>query len=110
MAVNSINGSSQMQQMRMQMRKMDGTGGGQGYGQNGMRDIMQSLSAEDRNSLREQMSSVDQSKRADIISQMKQIDKNSMSSEDYFQSLLDIINNNTQTSSQASIATSTLYA
>ncbi len=110
MAVNSIDGSSQMQQVRMQMRKMDGTGGGQGKGQGGMRDIMQSLSVEDRNSLREQMSSVDQSKRSDIISQMKQIDQSSMSSEDYFQSLLDIINNNTQTSVQASTAASALYA
>ena len=108
MAISSVGSSYQMQQM--QMRKMDGSGGGQG-GNQGMRDIMQSLSQEDRTVLKEQMSSLDQAQRADLVSQMKAVDKTTMNEQDYIKTLLDIVNQDNQTTSTASTSVlGTLYA
>lgn len=69
------------------MRKMDGSGGGQG----GMKDIMQSLSTEDRATLKEQLSSMSQDERISAITQMKEVDAATLSSEDYTKALLDIL-------------------
>ena len=73
-----------------QMRKMDGTGGGHGKG-GGMKDIMQSLSTEDQAVMKEQMSSMTMDERMAMVSQMKEVDKGSMSSDEYAQTLLDIL-------------------
>ena len=74
-----------------QMRKMDGSGNGMGNGSgNGMKDIMQSLSTQDRETLKTEMSTLPQEERAAIVEQMKQVDRGSMDSAEYFQSLLDI--------------------
>ncbi|WOE68777.1 hypothetical protein RZR97_06555 [Hydrogenimonas thermophila] len=95
----NVSGTGSMMQTQMQMRKMDGTGGGNG-GANGMRDIMQSLSPDERNTLKEQLSSVSEEDRKSLIEQMKEVDKTNMSSDDYFQTLLDIVNQtNTENSS-----------
>ena len=83
----NVNASGSMQQMHMQ--NMHGAGGGQGKG--GMKDIMQSLSQEDRSAMREKMSSLSQTDRQSMISQMKQVDATSMSSDDYAQTLLDMV-------------------
>jgi len=74
---------------QMQMRKMDGSGGGQGQG--GMKDIMQSLSSEDRTTMKESMSSLSQEDRMAAVTQMKEVDAASLSAEDYTQALLDIL-------------------
>lgn len=71
-----------------QMRKMDGSGGGQG----GMKDIMQSLSTEDRATLKDQLSSMSQEERMSAVTQMKEVDAGVLSSEDYTKALLDILN------------------
>ncbi len=84
----NVNATGSTQQMQM-YQQMQGTGGGQGKG--GMRDIMQSLSQEDRIALKEKMSSLSQSDRQSIMSQMKQVDATSMSSDEYAQTLLDMI-------------------
>ncbi len=81
-----VNSNCSMQQT--QMRKMDGSGGAQG----GMRDIMQSLSSEDRATLKDQLSSMSQDERIAAITQMKEIDATALSSEDYTKALLDILN------------------
>jgi hypothetical protein len=83
------------QQMQTQMRKMDGSGGGQGQGGGGMQEIMQSLSSEDRTAMQEQLSSMSQEDRVSTVSQMKEVDATSMTSEDYTQSILDILNQDT---------------
>ena len=85
-----------------QMRKMDGSGGGQSQG--GMRDIMQNLSAEDRNTMREQLSSMSQEEKSSMVSQMKEVDATSMSSKDYAQSLLDILTQDTTNKKSTSTA------
>ncbi len=105
MAIDAVNGAGQMQQM--QQRKMDGSGGGQGQG--GMKDIMQSLSTDDRNALKEKMSSMDQSQRAAMVSDMKTVDQSTMSDQEYTQTLLDILDQNTKkdTTSAASPLLST---
>jgi len=96
MNVDAYGANASMQQMQMQMRKMDGSGGGQGMGQGGMKDIMQSLSSEDRATLKDQLSSLSQEDRQSMVEQMKQVDSTNMSSDDYFQSLLDILNQDQQ--------------
>ena len=83
----NVNATGSMEQM--QMRKMDGSGGGQGKG--GMKDIMQSLSTEDQAVMKEQMSTMTMDERMAMVSQMKEVDKASMSSDEYAQTLLDIL-------------------
>jgi pantothenate kinase len=84
-------GSTQQMQMQTQMRKMDGSGGGQGNG-GGMKDVMQNLSTEDQATLKDQMSSMSQADKTAMVDQMKQVDATSMSTEDYSQTLLDMVN------------------
>lgn len=83
----NVNATGSMEQM--QMRKMDGSGGGQGKG--GMKDIMQSLSAQDQTALKEQLGTMTMEERMSMVSEMKEVDKASMSDEDYVQTLLDLI-------------------
>ena len=82
----NVNSTGSMEQM--QMRKMDGSGGGQG---SGMKDIMKSLSTEDQIALKEQLGTMTMDERMAMVSEMKEVDKASMSDEDYVQSLLDIL-------------------
>jgi hypothetical protein len=56
-----------------------------------MKSIMQSLSSEDRVQLQEQMSALPQEDRKAAISQMKEVDPTAISSDEYLQSLLDMI-------------------
>ncbi|SFP19278.1 hypothetical protein [Hydrogenimonas thermophila] len=101
----TVNSSGAMQQA--QMRQMNGAGGA---GNGGMKDIMQSLSQEERTQLREQMSSLSMEDRQKAMSQMKEVDKASMSEEDYFQSLLDILNPTKDDDSQVSASSFSIYA
>ncbi len=91
----SANGSME----QMQMRRMDGSGNGQGNG--GMRDIMQNLSAADQSTMKEQLSSMSMEDRMATVTQMKELDKASMSDQEYVQTLFDLIDatntNNAQT-------------
>ncbi len=82
-----VTSTNQMQQL--QMRKMDGSGGG--HEQGGMKEIMQNLSTEDKNSLIEQLSSMDKDQRMQTVSEMKQLDASSMSAQDYTKALFDIL-------------------
>ena len=81
------------QSAQMQMRKMDGSGGGHGKG--GMGSVMQSLSTEDKSLLQDQMSTVAPEDKVDLISQLKEVDNTSMSSEEYMDTLISIINDST---------------
>ena len=102
MNVNSYDAGAQMQ---TQMRKMDGTGGGQGMGQGGgMKSMMQGLSSEDQASIKDQLSSMSQADRSAMVSQMKEIDATSMTSEEYTQSLVDLLNTQDTSSNTTSAA------
>ena len=83
----NVNATGSMEQM--QMRKMDGSGGGHGKG--GMQDIMQSLSTEDQALMKEQLGSMTMEERMAAVSQMKEVDKAAMSDQEYVQTLLDLI-------------------
>ncbi len=85
----NVSGTSSMEQAQMQLRKMDGTGGGQGKG--GMREIMNSLSSDDQASLKAELSSMTQEERMAKVSEMKQVDKTKMTDQEYAQTLLDIL-------------------
>jgi len=92
----NVSGTGSAEQMRMQM--MNGSGGGQGKG--GMRDIMQSLSTEDRTSMKESLSSMSEDERITAVTQMKEVDASTMSAEEYTQTLLDILNQDNATEAQ----------
>jgi len=62
----------------------------QGQGQNGMKDIMQNLSNEDRATLRDKMQSLPREERIAMKEQLKTVDTTTQSSDDYFQTLLDM--------------------
>ena len=93
-----VNSSASMQQT--QTRAMDGSGQGKG-GSGGMKDIMQSLSTDDRATLQEQMKSMSPEERSSKMSQMKEVDSASMSNEDYANTLLDILNTSTTNTAEA---------
>ncbi len=84
----TVSASSSMEQT--QMRKMDGSGGGQGKG-GGMKEMMQSLSSEDQAAMKTEMSSLSMEDRMEKISQMKEVDKTKMTDEEYTQTLFDIL-------------------
>lgn len=88
MSMSSCGSCDSTQQM--QMRSMYGSGGGQGKG--GMKDIMQSLSTEDRATMKESLSSMSEEDRMAAVTQMKEVDAAILSSEEYTQVLLDILN------------------
>ena len=69
---------------QMQMGQMFGNG------QGGMNDIVQNLSSEDKASLREKMQSLPREERLAMKDEMREIDASNLSSEEYFQSLLDL--------------------
>ncbi|MFK5882498.1 MAG: hypothetical protein QM482_09825 [Sulfurospirillum sp.] len=102
-------GSAQQAQMR-NMHGAGGVGNGGGNGNGGMRDIMQSLSQEDRTQLRDEMSSLSGKDRQSAIAQMKKVDNTNMNDQEYFQSLLDILNQNNATASKASTEGLPAYA
>ena len=84
----NVNSSGSMEQM--QLRRMDGSGNGQGKG-GGMKDIMQGLSSEDQETIKTQLGSMSMEERMAMVSQLKEVDKTEMSSDDYVKSLLDIL-------------------
>ena len=100
----TVNSTTSMQQAHMY------GAGGSGNGNGGMKDIMQSLSPEERTELREQMSSLSIEDRQKAMSQMKEVDQISMSEQDYFQSLLDILNPTKDNNSQVSSSSFSVYA
>jgi len=91
----NVSGTGSMEQMRA----MNGSGGGQGQG-GGMRDIMQSMSAEDQTAMKDSLSGMSQDERMAAVTQMKEVDASTMSAEDYTQTLLDILNQDTTDEAQ----------
>ena len=86
----TIDTTSTQQMQQTQMRKMDGSGGGHGGG-GGMKDVMQNLSSEDRVAVQEQMSALSQEDRINMQEQLKSVDSTTMTSDEYAQTLLDIL-------------------
>jgi hypothetical protein len=94
-----------------QMRKMDGSGMGQGQGgANGMKDIMQNLSTEDRAVIQEQMSALSQEDKMAVKDQMKQVDATSMSSDEYMETLLSMFDTSTEDTSSNDESSTVVYA
>lgn len=88
----TIDNSTAMQ-TQMQTRKMDGTGGGHGQGGgNGLKDVMQNLSVEDRTTLQEQLSAMSDEDKKVAKEQLKSVDATNLSSEDYLSALWSAMN------------------
>lgn len=83
-----VNASGEMTQTRM--RKMDGSGNGGGKG-NGMQEIMQALSPEERTAFREELSSLSQTDRTALKDQLKTLDMSGLSSTELSQTLTDFL-------------------
>lgn len=97
MVLNIIAGVKAMQvnsyatMYQYQMKNMNGSEADTRK-QSGLGDIMQNLSQEQRIGLREQMSLLDQSDRKNVIEEMSQIDSTTMSQDEYYKMLIDIVN------------------
>jgi flagellar motor switch protein FliM len=91
-----IDSTNTMAQTQMHMRKMDGSGKG-----NGMREVMQSLSDEDKSFVREQMETMSSEDRQSFKNDLLSMESSSISS--YLQSLRSPLE-------EASLTTIDLYA
>jgi len=91
----NVSGTGSMEQMRM----MNGSGGGQGQG-GGMKEIMKNMSAEDQAAMKDSLSGMNQNERMAAVTQMKEVDASTMSEEEYTQTLLDILDQDTTNKSQ----------
>lgn len=80
-----ITSSNSMQLIEIQKTHSSGNNIG------GMRDIMQSLSTEDKNKMIEQLSLMHKEERSKIVAQMKDIDASSLNEQEYSQALLDML-------------------
>jgi predicted unusual protein kinase regulating ubiquinone biosynthesis (AarF/ABC1/UbiB family) len=100
-----VNSSGQMQQT--QMRKMDGSGVGQGQS-GGMKEIMQSMSSEDRTAFREQIAALSEVDRKTIKEQMSKIDISTLSSETLAQTLTDMLSSLQSSSITEASSTTTI--
>jgi len=67
-------------------------------GNSTMKDIMQSISPEDREAIKTQLQSLPKKDRQSYISQITQLDYTNMDSSQLTASIMDIIGNSTQTS------------
>ena len=76
---------------RYQMRNMEGSATISGES-GGLSEVMQNLSQDQRLELREQMSLLNHGDRRNAIEQMSQIDSTTMSQEEYYKMLTDIVN------------------
>lgn len=83
-----VNASGEMTQTHT--RKMDGSGNNGGKG-NGMQDIMQALSPEDRTAFREELSLLSQTDRSMLKDQLKTLDAGTLASDELTQILTDFL-------------------
>lgn len=99
-------------QTQMQMRKMDGSGGGQHGkgGENGLKDVMQNLSVEDRSALQEQLSAMSSDEKQIAKEQLKSVDATDLSSEDYLNALLLAIGGEAESSTSSDGFVTEVYA
>jgi hypothetical protein len=84
----------QMNQMR-QMHQMQGQGSGQGKG-SGMGQIMKSLDSDQRKEVSDLLQSMPQEDRKSAVDQIKSLDTTSETSDELYQSIMDILNPETQ--------------
>jgi len=85
MAVNSIgSGAPVMNSYMYQYRNGKGKG---------MGDIMKQLSPEQRQEIRTSLQSIPEDTRKDIVNQIKQLDYSSLTSDELYNSIMEIINN-----------------
>jgi hypothetical protein len=99
-----VQNSMQVQNMNQMRMQGQGQGGGQGKG---MGRIMQSLTPDQRQEISSQLQSLSQDDRKSIVDQIKQLDPTSMSQDQLFQSIQDILNPQTQTDTISATAIDT---
>ncbi len=102
MNVDQTGAMGNMQQM--QMRRMDGSGAGQGNG-GAMKEVMQQLPESDRSAIREQMQSQSMTQRQDSVAQIAELDTSHMTVDEIVASIMDILDpqEKSETTSEESI-------
>ena len=80
-----VNGVSGMQYMHAQ-----------GGGNKGMGAVMQSLSTDQRKEISSMLQSLPQEDRKNVVDQIKQLDVNNLSQDELYNSIMDILNPQTQ--------------
>jgi hypothetical protein len=88
--------SSTMQMQHMHQMRMHGQGQGGGNGK-GMGRIMQNLTPDQRQDISSQLQNLSQEDRKSLVDQIKSLDSSSLSQDQLYQSILDILNPETQT-------------
>ncbi len=99
-----MQGIQGMNGMHAQMQSMQGMHNG--GGNNGMKEVMQNLSKEDRTKLQDMMKSLPEDQRSAIKEQIKSVEFTN--SEDYMQSIMDIFDQATGSSDSSSSDSSLL--
>ncbi len=85
----NVDSSSMMQQT--QMRKMDGTGGGQGNGMGRMmKETLSMLPEETQSEIQSLMQTLDPSANKDVMKELIEIDTSNMTVEDLTAAIMDI--------------------
>ena len=97
------------QMTQTQMRSMDGSGKGQ-HGNGGMKDIMQSLSQEDKMVLKDKMSALSAEDRKVAMDSMKEVDKTDLNSSDYLSELLAILDTSSTDETEQTEQITEVYA
>jgi len=103
MNVGAMGGTQNM----YQYGKQGGTQGGQNAQ---MKDLMQSLSQEDRQALKDQLQGMSQTDRKSMVDQISQLDYTEMSSDELLSSIDSILNPSSTTDNQNSSSLLDFYA
>ena len=89
----NVSANASMQQM--QMRKMDGTGGGQGNGMGRMmKETLSTLPEDTQADIKSLMQTLDPAAKKDAMSQIAQIETSNMTVEDLTAAIMDIFEPN----------------
>ena len=93
MQVRAINQNQYMNQMhQMNQVRGQGNGQGQGGGPKGMGAVMKNLSQDQREEISSMLQSLPQEDRKSVVEQIKSLDVNNMSQDDLYNSIMNILN------------------
>jgi len=105
----NVNATGSMQQM--QMRKMDGSGGGQGNGMGRMmKETLSILPEETQADIKSLMQTLDPSAKKDTMAQITQIESSNMTVEDLTAAIMDIFQTGEEATESSYPSSFSVYA
>jgi len=97
MQVNSMNQMRHMYQTNQSGAAQGMQGQGGGPKGKGMGQVMQALPQDQREEISQALQNIPQEDRKSVVDQIKQLDVNNLSSDELYNSIMDILNPSTQT-------------